>query len=105
MEVLGVFLVAGLVGAAVWWFFIRKDGKESAQPAPAPAPAPAPGGGGVDLDDTPPMQQKSQSFEVADLEKLTKAEIEALGKEHGVALSRSKSKAKMIDDLRTQALK
>ena len=104
MEVFGIFVAAALIGGAVWWFFIRKDDEEQPQPSPAPQPVPDPEPNPVP-GDRPVLEDPAVSFEVNDLEKLTKAEIEGLGQKHGISISRGKSKMKMIDELRVHVLK
>lgn len=99
MEVLGILLVAALIGGAVWYFFIRDNDESPAeQPAPTPAPQPEP----PQPAPSPILEEPVDRFSVNELEKLTKAEIEKLGEENGVKLDRRKNKMGMIDDLRAK---
>jgi hypothetical protein len=67
-------------------------GNVLAQAAPTPKPAPAP----IVNEDVPVSDVDEDGF-ADDLESLTKAELEQLGREHGVELDRRKSKKKLVE--------
>ena len=87
---MGIIAVV-VVGVAYWVFFRQAEDVETPEPPKAkPVGKPvAPAKAGLPGD--------------ADLNKLTKAKLEELGREFGVELDKRKTKANMITDLKAQA--
>jgi hypothetical protein len=97
MEVLLALLV--LAGLA-WWFVFhnRKDSKSDNTVSED-------NNNDTPVEDVPAESPKVDQFSVSELDKLTKVEIEKLGKNHGVELNRRKNKMGMIDELRSSMKK
>ena len=100
MDPIAIGIIAGVaVIAGVYFIFFSKD-EEPTQPAnpvkvvePVKAPT-TPGQSQAKAVSKPKLPSKTA------MEKLTKAALVDLGLEHGVALDKVKTKAKMIADLR-----
>ena len=100
MDPIAIGIIAGVaVIAGVYFIFFSKD-EEPTQPtnpvkAVEPVKAPTtPGQTQAKAVANPKLPTKSA------MEKLTKAALVDLGREHGVALDKLKTKAKMIADLK-----
>jgi type IV secretory pathway VirB10-like protein len=100
MDPIAIGIIAGVaVIAGVYFIFFSKD-EEPTQPtnpvkAVEPVKAPTtPGQTQAKAVANPKLPTKSA------MEKLTKAALVDLGQEHGVALDKRKTKAKMIADLK-----
>lgn len=102
MEVLGVFAIAAVIGGLFWFFVVRdKDDKSADQPPADDTPTqPVPTPGPIQDPLEPGLRPPSADFSVENLEKLTKVELEELGKQHGVRLKRGQNKSAMISTLR-----
>ena len=90
-----IMIVSGLVAVGLVWFFFFRDPDQEAnvttkpvEPVSKPAPAP---------------EKKAKLPSKAELDKLTKAKLEELGRELGVELDKRKTKANMITDLKKAA--
>lgn len=100
MEVLGVFLFAAVIGGLFWFFVVRDKDDE---PAKGDGAGKTPGFSQEPNEISPepgPRIQDSPDFSTENLEKLTKVELEELGKQHGVRLKRGQNKSAMISTLR-----
>ena len=104
-----VLVGLGVVIAAFVWFFIIRDKDEKSDPfvgEPKPEPVNrAPGGRRSE----PPIPQEAKDAnkptklpDQKNLEKLTKGQIEELGRKHGIELDKRMTKANMIADLKKQ---
>ena len=104
-----VLVGLGVAIAAFVWFFIIRDNSEKtdvtvSDPKPEPVNR-APGGRASE----PPIPQEAKEAnkptnlpDQKTLEKLTKSQIEELGRKHGIELDKRMTKAKMIADLKKQ---
>ena len=97
---IGIIVV---VIAGVAWFVFKSDDSDTPAPTPAPAPTPNPTPG--KLRSKAPAKKKSGVPSDSELNSLTKAKLEELGREHGVELDKRKTKANMIVDLKSGAKK
>lgn len=66
-------------------------GNVLAQPVPTPKPAPAP----IVVDED--VSDLNEDGDIDDIESMTKAQLEQLGRDHGVELDRRKSKKKLVE--------
>ena len=94
MDPIALVVIGVVVAGVAWWMLSSKDDTPEAPPAkPKPTPPKTPG----KLRSKAPA--KTLPSESA-LNNLTKANLEDLGREHGLELDKRKTKANMIADLK-----
>jgi len=107
MDPLAIGIIAVVI-AGVAWIVFKSDDDDTPAPTPAPTPTPNPVPGklrsgkpsGKIIADKVADKASEKLPTKKSMEAMTKANLEELGRRHGVELDKRKTKANMIADLK-----